>query len=327
MSWWIEFRYFSFIFAIDTSAFLIIPSWMDENGLGYYTASFVMIIFLIFVSFARWGLRTSAVTALILNVACFTTCQIAMTGTVFFLHMDIMPFEEEVRRIAFQAALSFIMIIVLSRSAGALQIDDTRLSPDVLEIDYVAKLKTAIAQAGARGGTLYWGHVDAHPSTWLGLTMTNSLHSTSTMQNEQITLPSDQLQAKLVDMNSRRAIGLDNDGRLIASTATQVDDAILAPIGRRNGIWTRLETASWAGWLALVDVRAAGWDKLVLAREIARHAEQALIQVELQALTNNAAVTRWRQSVARDLHDGVAQSLMGAQYWLRAMLRKEGRSR
>jgi signal transduction histidine kinase len=102
--------------------------------------------------------------------------------------------------------------------------------------------------------------------------------------------------------------------------------AALAPgwqerLGCRSLLGLRLEGEGFAGRLLVLDKPALTTDDLVLGGIVARQVAADLDQFYLQQRLHQAAVAEERVRFARDLHDGVLQSLTGLALHLRSARR------
>ncbi|HMO67316.1 MAG TPA: histidine kinase [Novosphingobium sp.] len=89
----------------------------------------------------------------------------------------------------------------------------------------------------------------------------------------------------------------------------------------QGGIVVPIQSHTGRGSLMVSGVRGVSGDHLRPMRDVAAEIGYALDRHEMASLIRNAESTRIRMAVARDLHDGVAQSLAGAQFRLEALRR------
>jgi signal transduction histidine kinase len=92
-------------------------------------------------------------------------------------------------------------------------------------------------------------------------------------------------------------------------------------LSAQGGIVVPIESHTGRGSLLVTRIKGISGDHLRPLRDLAAEIGYALDRHEMANLMRNAESTRVRMAVARDLHDGVAQSLAGAQFRLEALRR------
>jgi signal transduction histidine kinase len=128
----------------------------------------------------------------------------------------------------------------------------------------------------------------------------------------------------LFDLARRRNICLLPDGDFTYRVSASWSGALLKDLGVKTGIIVPLTGATGRGELVLAGIPLLSWDHLRLAVAIAQKVANAIDRREFELAAQEAALSRLRHSVARNLHDSVAQSLAGARFWLQALKMKAG---
>jgi signal transduction histidine kinase len=100
-----------------------------------------------------------------------------------------------------------------------------------------------------------------------------------------------------------------------------LEPAFATEFAIEKAICVRLCGKSFEGWLFFLDKRGASVDDLMLAQVVARQMTADLEQVYTQQRLQQTAVTEERVRFARELHDGVLQSLSGLALQLGAVQR------
>jgi signal transduction histidine kinase len=123
----------------------------------------------------------------------------------------------------------------------------------------------------------------------------------------------------LFDLPRNRAINITEDGEFAAHRNASLDTGLLHRLCFESGISVPLDGVTGSGRLVLSGIPLMSWDHLRLAQALGSEVAHALDRDAFELSAREAALARLRQTVARDLHDSVAQSLAGARFWLRAL--------
>jgi signal transduction histidine kinase len=116
---------------------------------------------------------------------------------------------------------------------------------------------------------------------------------------------------RLFDRPRQRSLVARPGMRPVARTGP-VEDAFADYCGIDDGIALQLAGLTGRGELLLCDIDGVGADHVQLGGLIAREISAAFDRHATLALASETALARMRDSLARDLHDSVAQSLAGA---------------
>lgn len=280
-----------------------------------YVAGFV---FLVFSTLLRWGRRRALEMGAAMALCYVFDCQLleAVGVEVDMLRM--------VRRLVYMAviALAFVWI---SPGAGAVPV--TGFVPPADALTPEALLRAALAHAmallGARGGALAWGEADGLPreliesrdgtTTAIDLEPEGAELLAASPGNPRLAGS----EAVLWSPRAACALTLSPGGGPVLTRNVRPDllvdcarggDAVVVPVVT-SGVEARLVLWSIPGICG---------DDLRLVEHIRREIEAALDRNQIVIMQEREMAARLRSAVARDLHDGVAQSLAGA------LLRLEG---
>jgi signal transduction histidine kinase len=116
---------------------------------------------------------------------------------------------------------------------------------------------------------------------------------------------------RLFDRDRKRSLVARAGSRPVARSGP-VEDAFAEYCAIDEGIALQLAGLTGRGELLLSDIDGVGADHVQLGGLIAREISAAFDRHATLALASETAVARMRDSLARDLHDSVAQSLAGA---------------
>jgi signal transduction histidine kinase len=123
----------------------------------------------------------------------------------------------------------------------------------------------------------------------------------------------------LFDLPHRRAINMTEDEEFAAQRNASFDTGLLQRLRFASGISVPIDGVTGHGRLVLSGLPLMSWDHLRLAEALGGEVAHTLDREAYELSAREAALARLRQTVARDLHDSVAQSLAGARFWLRAL--------
>ena len=306
--WWLDHRLAKPAHALDIFVFLA-ALYFTETGLSDFVSPFLSFFtFLMLSANSRWGWRTTGWIAFLISLSFF------LLG--FELHrqgiaVDLPRFG---RRLAYMLVMSLVLVWFGSQNSAsrAPHMPASREGDrSVLE----NALTYALAVTGARGVVVAWEN-DEEPRTTL---------ATATPAGRRVTFlapgtikPQPQRRAMLFDGRRRRQLVLAQRHRIKARTGVDLPDlARFSGIG--EGLLVPIKGSSGSGELVLTGITGMGADHLKLGIEIGREIAQAMDHDRLSTVTKEAAVMRMRGSIARDLHDSLAQSLAGANFRLEAL--------
>lgn len=307
-SWWLDHRLAKVVHGQDILVFLT-ALYFTETGLSDFVSPFLSFFtFLMLSANSRWGWRATGWIAVLISLAFF------LVG--FELHRrgiaaDLPRFG---RRLAYMMIMSLVLVWFGSQNA-ATHLPRLPASREGGHSVLEHALAYALEVTGARGAVLAWEN-DEEPRTTL---------AAATPAGRRMTFlapgtikPQPQRRTMLFDGRRRRQLALARRHRIKAYTEADLPD-IARFSGIEEGLMVPIEGSSGSGELVLTGITGMGPDHLKLGVEIGREIAQAIDHERLSAVTKEAAVIRTRSSIARDLHDSLAQSLAGANFRLEAL--------
>jgi len=275
-----------------------------------YVASFV---FLAVCALLRWGRRKSVIAIAVLVALHLLDCLVLVA-----LGIDL-ELQRVIRRQVYMAmiALAFVWI-----TPGAAAPPLARFSPsaDVRSPEALLRLGLdhAMAETGARAGALVWGETGGLPRQLVvrrdGVTSGRCLDPD---EGESLDAPVAGREPVLWSPRTGHRLRMSGAGTPVIDRAAYPE--LLAGCTRgRDAIMAPILTSHVEATLMLWDIAGLCGDHLRLVGHLQADIETALDRGHLAVLQEQAMVAQMRGALARDLHDGVAQSLAGA------MLRLEG---
>jgi signal transduction histidine kinase len=318
-SWWADFILFPAVFALDIVIFLMLPWSLHPQWASFSVAAVAIAAFILLCSSVRWNWRTTVVFAVGLNLAgvglSFARDIGWATGTVGPPSLNV---GEDLRRLLLLALVSLFIVW------AGLRLTDPRLGKFAPQRSAIGQpfmgevLHAALDASSALSGAIVWTDRDASGSTVL------QLDSQGAMSNTEIdAVPSAESTVEswplLFDLPRNRAINITEEGEFSAHRSANLDTGLLHRLPFESGISVPLDGVTGHGRLVLSGIPLMSWDHLRLAQALGSEVAHALDRDAFELSAREAALARLRQTVARDLHDSVAQSLAGARFWLRAL--------
>jgi signal transduction histidine kinase len=318
-SWWADFILFPAIFALDIVIFLILPWSLHPQWASFSVAAVAIAAFILLCSSVRWNWRTTVVFAVGLNLAgvgLSYSHEFNLTGGG--IGTSTIHVGEDMRRLLLLALVSLFIVW------AGLRLTDPRLGKFAPQRSAVGQpflgevLRAALNASTAISGAIVWTDKDAGGATAV------RLDSHGTMTTNEIDAGPDvegsiEAWPLLFDLPRNRAINITEEGEFAANRKARLDTGLLPRLGFDSGISVPLDGATGGGRLVLTGIPLMSWDHLRLAQALGSEVAHALDRDAFELSAREAALARLRQTVARDLHDSVAQSLSGARFWLRAL--------
>lgn len=307
-NWWLDHLLARPALGIDVFVFLA-AVFFTEDAMSNFVSPFLSFFaFLMLSSNSRWGWRSTAWTALVIVVAFF------LVG--FDLHqlgfrIDLARFS---RRITYMTVMSLVLVWFGAQYIG-IRVPRFVAPDQAIALLIEDALAYAMRTLGASRGVLAWSD-EEEPRI---------IVKTSGLASEyQAYFPLDQInlsyprQVVLFDVRHGRELALDPGRRTIARAKPPVP-GIAQTFELNEGLCIPLVGATGTGQLVLSGIRGMSIDYLQVGLEISREIALAMDRQQLAKVTNEAAMMRLRSSIARDLHDSLAQSLAGANFRLQGL--------
>lgn len=316
MSWWLAFRLQRLAFVVDFLAYAMIMYLIEPMQSGDFAASITVFSFLVLSVAVQWGWKPAITAIIALNLFC-----LVMIAQMLVMHM---PFDWSivVRRQAYQLLISFFLAWMAgwtrSPSVAELSVPPGLSPPEY----YVRALEYAGEQLRSRRGAFCW----VGPGEASCRAMTIGLDTAKGGAGENCS--SDFVQAvtgpALFDLDRDRCIAL-HKGRLIRTCLAEDERAFAERFGFRRGIYVPLVGQSGKGRIVLETPDLAETHMLQFVQEVASKLARSFDTYSYYRSAEENAVNRVRDTIARDLHDNVAQSLAGTRYWLDSLRSQAGR--
>lgn len=310
--WWVDYRLTVPSFLIDVGLFIAALYCTEGGSADFVSSYFAFFAFMTISAALRWNWRA--------------TLAIAMGLSLTYLVMGIYLHWGETgavsaryfRRASYMLVLSLLVTWFTLQRATPLV---SRFSPGSLAqgmSPFEAALAYAIDASGATGAALAWESTEEPGCT---------LHVSGTLAGGARHVPFGQLDLAvddapaLFDRERNRALVQRPDGRLTVERAGRGPE-LAQFLGLASGLSLPIMGTTGIGQVILTGIPGLCRDHLELARALAREIGHGIDEEEIVSLAREAAAMRLRGTIARDLHDSVAQSLAGAGYRL-ASLRKQ----
>lgn len=318
-SWWADFILFPAVFALDILVFLVLPWSLNPEASSFSVAAVAIAAFILLCSAVRWNWRSTVIFAVLLNLASLTMSLLIDYGLMLQgLRPGEMVLGEDLRRLLLLALVSLFVVW------AGLRLTEPRHSRVILRTGETGTpqlsdaLEAALATSSASSGAIAWVGAGVQSATVIEQSANG--HQASRLLDWPETKPDD-LEALpiLFDLERRRAINLTPDGEFLPHRNAEFTGGLLESLGLLTGISVPLRGATGHGRLVLSNIPLMSWDHLRHAQALGTDLAYALDREAFELAAREAALSRLRHAVARDLHDSVAQSLSGARFWLQAI--------
>lgn len=315
-SWWWDYRLAHIVHAVDMAAFIIAVYSTEAPGSDFSSPFTAFTAFLLIRATLQWGWRGTTMTAVTLIVL-----NLSIGGAMMGAGTDIDLYRFG-RRMMYMLLLSLIMIwLGLERRADRdVGLAEAQGIPGERR---TAVLGEALAHSralfGARGGAIAFASGE---EPWVEI----ERQTDDDIRKERLGpegLADDlgvSLGAALFDTRHGRLIEL-VDGQKLRARSGKVNLPIAVHYGIDDGLVVSIVSESGSGQLILWGIPAMNVDDLATASSLARGIAAALDREEMATMARLSAVSDIRHSVARDLHDSVAQFLAGTLFRLEALRR------
>jgi signal transduction histidine kinase len=318
-SWWADFILFPAVFAFDIVVFLILPWSLHPQWASFSVAAVAIAAFILLCSSVRWNWRTTIVFAVGLNLAGIGL-SFVRDGKFSLAALDLYSANagEDMRRLLLLALVSLFMVW------AGLRLTDPKLGKFTPQRSAVGQpylgevLRAALDSSSATSGALVWADKEAGGATMMRLDAQGAMTS-GELDNDPIAEDSLERLPLLFDLPRKRAINVTNDEEFAAHRKARFDTGLLQRLRFATGISVPIDGVTGRGRLVLSGLPLMSWDHLRLAQALGGEVAHTLDREAYELSAREAALARLRQTVARDLHDSVAQSLAGARFWLRAL--------
>lgn len=318
-SWWADFILFPAIFALDIVIFLLLPWSLHPHWSSFSVAAVAIAAFILLCSSVRWNWRTTVVFAVGLNLAGFGL-SFLRDGNLNLETFDLASSNsgEDMRRLLLLALVSLFIVW------AGLRLTDPRLGKFAPQRSAIGQpflgevLRAALSASSATSGAVVWTDKETSGATVMRLDAQGAMTS-GEIDDAPIAEDSIEASVLLFDLPRKRAINITEYDEFAAHRNAVFGSGLLQRLRFSSGISVPIDGATGRGRLVISGLPLMSWDHLRLAQALGGEVAHALDREAFEHSAREAALARLRQTVARDLHDSVAQSLAGARFWLRAL--------
>lgn len=311
-----DYRFFPIALSFDLAALVILMTTIESPTTGYL-AFIVSGVALVIMEVAfRWNIKAAQLVAKLF--ALVTLCQLALIAAI--TQAGALPLGVLARR---YIILFVILTTVLWALRSLRRIHVTAYDfPQTVPLEALKHMALGHAAKcmGASGGTLCWTPAgeDGCVAPIISLGDAGDAQSLS---SRTCTAPRDKIDyaAALVDVPSHQALVLRSDDTIQYQDLAGIDTSAFQGTGHSSGILVRITGGSGHGKLMLSGFPLQGWHNLRVGAALGEEIVRVLDFAALKAATLELETGRLRESIARDLHDSVVQSLAGTRYWLTSL--------
>lgn len=309
--WWLTHRIRPLAFAVDIAAAYAVLYLIEASGLGLVSPFMGFFIFLVVTSTLIWRTRTAV------GIAVALVTLYGAIGLILMHNHALADGHWFGRRMAFMAILAVLIIWfgTSRRPDKPARLDWPHDIPaerrfDII-VDYIRQ------HMRATGVAIFWIQ-DDEPWTYLGVAGIPG-HVAGRLAPDTVDLDSGLAgTAILFDRGRGRWLHLDEGSRIAARRGA----ARLAPaefLGIDTGVMIPIAAETGSGVILLTGIPGVSADHLQPAQALGQEIGMAIDRDALAEMSQAARIARLRLSLARDLHDGVAQSLAGVGFRLSAL--------
>ncbi|MBN8485029.1 MAG: hypothetical protein J0L50_09640 [Sphingomonadales bacterium] len=309
--WWLTHRMRPAAFLIDVFATFASLYLIESAGLGLVSPFMGFFVFLVLTSTLIWRSRT------VIMITAGLIVLYGLLGLALAHNGDLDDGNWFARRLAFMLILAALVIwFGTSRRPE---------KPDRLDWPHDAPVERRFAiivdyiqrHMQASGVAIFWSPAD-EPWIYLGLAGIAG-HRAQRLPPEAIALDSGPSgSAVLFDRRRHRRLELEDGDRIAARRGpARIDAADF--LGLESGLLIPVTAETGSGTILLTGIRGVSADHLQPARALSGEIGLAIDRHALAEMSQAAQLERLRFSLARDLHDSVAQSLAGVGFRIAAL--------
>lgn len=308
-SWWLDVTLRVPALVLDGAVFLI-AIYLTESTSTDFTSPFLSsFIFIILAATVRWGWSGMAIVAALLSAS-----YLAAGAWLEWASFDVELYRFG-RRGTYMILLSLILVwFGLQRRVRAVaRLDFASEVAGALPVPEIAAY-TMQATGSPRLHMGWWSNEDPHV---LVCKVAGGDPEIRHLPPEALPAPAD-VPFALFDRPRARILVACPDGRVTARR-----EVLALPLadhfGLSEGLLIPFRSSSGRGVLVLDGNPALSIDDLAMAPAIAQEIAAALDRLLLSHISREAAVAQLRTTLARDLHDSVAQTLAGVRFRIEAL--------
>lgn len=297
-SWWFDYRLAWTMHVLDGTAFLV-AIYFTEGAVDEFTSPFLAFFaFLLMSATIRWGWRITLATGTLVTTL-YLVVGLSMEAAA--IDFDSYRFG---RRVAYMVVLGVVLTwFGLQRQAPMVSRLPVAAGDRQLPIDQA--LSYAMAEFGAARGAILWFD-DEEPGHELATAGLPDDAEFPVRGAPKTKLPFTD-HARIFDLAGNRGI-FRTDSRLSLYRPAGIEDRSDV-FGQTEGLTFPCRSVLGRGEILLFGIEGMTVDHLELAEYVSKEVGAAFDRHATMALSQEAAVVRFKESVARDVHDTIAQSL------------------
>lgn len=303
-SWWQDHRLAPIVLVVDVAVFLTAVFFTESRTSDFASPFFAFFVYLLLSAALRWGWQATLATGLAVT---FLYLDVGVVMAVSDLPFDIYRFG---RRVIYMSVLGLVMAwFSLQRREQKVERFIEPFMADVGELPLQAALAYAVGHLHARIGVIAWAdfgesHTRIHA---LGPVSPPTLVTRPAFDAERGFGSA----VRLFDRRRRRSLCMRADGSL-GSAFPATEEPLAALCGIDEALALPIAAAGGRGEVLLAAIDGVGIDHVRIGVPLAREISASFDRQASLAMASERALARARDSLARDLHDTVVQSLAGA---------------
>lgn len=309
--WWLAHRMRLTAFLVDLSVTFLLLYLIEGSGTGLASPFLGFFIFLVVSAVLIWPARRALA---VLAALLLTYCAV---GLLLFHDEDLADPAWYLRRLAFMTLLTGL-IVWFGHSRNHPQPARLEWPFDAPLTDRFEAIVAFIRDHMRASGVAVFWSPDDEPWLFVGVNGIAGRANNRLGPDElDLGLRPDGA-AILFDRVRHRRLVLTADGRIIAQRGAVVI-AAADYLDAGSGILVPIASETGTGVIVLTGIKGVAADHLAPARALTREIAHAIDRHILAETSQSAQIARLRLSMARDLHDSVAQSLAGASFRVEAL--------
>ena len=302
---------------------VVVFSVFQYLTLGPSSPFFVYFIFSLFCGAIRWGWKGTFGTSLIVTLA-YIVMGVSMSKTLGASEFELNRFIIRIAYLAVTAGL----LVYLGQYGARLSEEIARLArwpaasgANVREV--IERVSEHAARIVGAGRALVVWEAEDEPSinvvSWSPKATSMTRHAPDELV--PFVTGGEDAAAFLRTGTATGAGGIlvNADGGLVESDELRIHPALSSRLSGVGLAAAPFKTDRVSGWVFFADIRTATREIIPLAEVVAREIGASLDQLHVTRQLQEIAASEERIRVARDLHDGVLQSLTGIRLELRSM--------
>ena len=312
-NWWLDFRLAEFAHLVDIAVFGLLV-YLTE---GYTSPFYTFFVFLMLSAAIRWSWRETTLTAIAVLL-------LFLTAGTLDLVVDPQPLEGDRLLVRFTYLIVLSLIIIWFRineqpEAAAVRVAAGEAPLAGPPID--TALRRAARRMKAKRVLFLWSQPE---EPWLNVTeLADGRIASERLGPDEFGLlfshPAGRLPFLFNVARQRGVARSAKDFRRLISFRQRIDPALAGRFGVGEGLVIRVRARDFEGELFALDINGLCAEDLRDAEALGEEISLLLDDWSTVESSEEAAVTRARLSLARDLHDGAVQALAGAAFRLEGL--------